>query len=109
MPPDKLEGPPSEVNPAWGKLMKSYNLIQKIMNKAVLLLNRDGPRKDKASNKVFAVGFNKTGTTSLDALFKSLGLTAYHGVKWRTCDDLELLRSYDCFSDGIPKDLPLSR
>lgn len=86
--------------------MKSHNLIHKIMNKAVLLLSRDGPRKDKAFNKVFAVGFNKTGTTSLDALFKSLGLTPYHGVKWRTCDDLELLHSYDCFSDGIPKDLP---
>ncbi|MBW2172080.1 MAG: hypothetical protein JRF69_08885 [Deltaproteobacteria bacterium] len=56
-------------------------------------------------NKIFAVGFNKTGTTSLHALFESMGFTSYHGKKWRACDDIELLRSYDCFSDGIPKDL----
>lgn len=56
-------------------------------------------------NKVFAVGFNKTGTTSLHYLFKSLGLRSYHGLEWRSCNNYELLSSYDCFSDGIPKDL----
>ena len=56
--------------------------------------------------KVFAIGFNKSGTTSLHALFISLGLSSYHGVEWRGCDNLALLRSYDCFSDDIPKDLP---
>ncbi len=65
------------------------------------LLNRAGFR----NKKVFAVGFNKTGTSSLHALFESLGLPSYHGVKWRGCDDRTLLRSYDCFSDGIPQDL----
>jgi hypothetical protein len=56
-------------------------------------------------NKIFAIGFNKTGTTSLHLFFQSLGLRSYHGVEWRSCDNLELLSSYDCFSDGIPKDL----
>ena len=58
------------------------------------------------NGKIFAIGFNKTGTTSLHTLFKLLGYSSYHGTKWRGCDDLELLRSYNCFSDGIPKDLP---
>ena len=57
------------------------------------------------NRKIFAVGFNKSGTTSLHSLFTSLGFLSYHGVQWRKCDDLKLLRSYDCFSDGIPKDL----
>ncbi len=65
------------------------------------LLNQTG----LARKKVFAVGFNKTGTSSLHALFESLGRPSYHGNRWRSCDDLALLRAYDCFSDGIPKDL----
>lgn len=68
---------------------------------ARLLLNKNSRRREK----VFAIGFNKTGTTSLHSLFESIGLSSFHGVKWRACDDLMLLRSYDCFSDGIPKDL----
>ena len=56
--------------------------------------------------KVFAVGFNKCGTTSLDDLFRSLGLLSFHGERWRECEDLRLLRAYDCFGDGIPRDLP---
>ena len=55
--------------------------------------------------KIFAIGFNKSGTTSIHALFKSLGLRSYHGTAWRRCDDIRLLNSYDCFSDGIPNDL----
>ena len=66
------------------------------------LQNRLGRRGDK----VFAIGFNKCGTTSLHALFLSLGRPSNHGVEWRKCQDLALLRSYDCFSDGIPDDLP---
>ena len=59
-----------------------------------------------SQKKVFAVGFNKTATSSIHDLFKTLGLKSFHGPKWRACDDLQLLKSYDCFSDGIPKDLP---
>lgn len=67
-----------------------------------LLLN--GLRLRKA-RKVFAVGFNKCATTSLHALFTTLGLPSYHGTQWRSSDKLWLLKSYDCFSDGIPQDL----
>jgi hypothetical protein len=67
-----------------------------------LLLNGLGLRKGQ---KVFAVGFAKCATTSLHALFLSLGLPSYHGKRWRSCDKMSLLRTFDCFSDGIPKDL----
>lgn len=67
-----------------------------------LLLNGLRLRK---SRKVFAVGFNKCATTSLHALFTTLGLPSYHGTRWRSCDNLWLLNAYDCFSDGIPQDL----
>ncbi|PLW67042.1 hypothetical protein [Pseudohalioglobus lutimaris] len=67
-----------------------------------IILNQLGLR-DK---KFFAIGFNKSGTTSLDALFQSMGLPSNHGTEWRTCNDMNLLRKYDCFSDGVPDDLP---
>ena len=65
------------------------------------VLNRLGIRSDK----VFAIGFNKTGTSSIHSLFKTLRRPAYHGTKWRSCDNEELFRTYDCFSDGPPKDV----
>jgi len=74
---------------------------QEVILATYRLLNQTGETK----KKVFAVGFNKSGTTSLHTLFQSRGLLSYHGLKWKGCDDLRLLRSYDCFSDGIPKDL----
>lgn len=77
-----------------------HELKQKIMIGVRRSLNRAGLR----TNKVFAIGFNKTGTTSMHALFESLGRPSYHGVRWRECDNPWLLRQYDCFSDGIPKD-----
>ena len=81
--------------------MKLHQVKQRAGIALRRLLNQTGMRK----KKVFAVGFNKSGTTSLHALFESLGRPSYHGTKWRGCDDLELLRSYDCFSDNIPRDL----
>jgi len=67
-----------------------------------LLLNGLGLRNGR---KVFAVGFNKCATTSLHALFTSLGLPSYHGTRWRRSDSMWLFRAFDCFSDGIPQDL----
>lgn len=52
------------------------------------------------------MGFNKCATTSLHALFTSLGFASYHGTRWRACDNTWLLRAFDCFSDGVPQDLP---
>jgi len=81
------------------------NILDRAKQKAMMvgrrLLNHTGIRR----TKVFAVGFNKCGTTSMHVLFESLGLSSYHGTKWRNCDDLTLLRAYDCFSDDIPTDL----
>jgi hypothetical protein len=81
--------------------MKVHRIKQRASISLRRLLNQAGMREEK----IFAVGFNKSGTSSLHALFKSLGRLSYHGTKWRGCDDLELLQLYDCFSDGIPKDL----
>lgn len=81
--------------------MRGSSKIKDILNRLRRFLNRRGIRK----KKVFAIGFNKSGTTSLHQLFTSLGLLSYHGVEWRGCDNIELLRTYDCFSDDIPKDL----
>jgi len=81
--------------------MTLRHLTEKARTVARRLLNQAGIRK----KKVFAVGFNKCGTASLYTLFQSLGLLSDHGVKWRQCDDLKLLRTYDCFTDGPPEDL----
>jgi len=67
-----------------------------------LTLNWLGLRRQQ---KVFAVGFNKSGTTSLHALFETLGLVSHHGTRWRDGTDMTLLRSHDCFSDDVPTDL----
>lgn len=80
--------------------IRSYE--QDFRYKTRFALNRIGLRK---KTKVFAIGFNKSGTTSLHALFKSFGLVSHHGTRWRDCNDLALLRSYDCFSDDTPRDL----
>ncbi len=78
------------------------NLDQLSVRNTRLMLNRIGLRRHR---KVFAIGFNKSGTTSLHALFETLGLVSHHGTRWRNCTDLTLLKSYDCFSDDIPVDL----
>jgi len=54
--------------------------------------------------KVFCVGFNKTGTSSLHHLFVALGFRSFHGVysdrvATGRFDDRFFSR-YDCFSDG---------
>jgi len=78
------------------------------------LVNRAGRRMRLLGNalglrsaKVFAIGFNKTGTTSLHALFESLARPSFHGVEWRSSARSDLWRRYDCFSDGVPEDFRL--
>lgn len=61
-------------------------------------------RVDK--KKVFAVGFNKSGTYSMHTLFQSLGLRSYHGTEWRDCEKLKLFYSYESFTDGPPQNIP---
>ncbi|MBE9043087.1 hypothetical protein IQ255_01465 [Pleurocapsales cyanobacterium LEGE 10410] len=80
--------------------MTIHQIKQKANIKFKSLLNQTGIRK----SKVFAIGFNKSGTSSLQALFKSFDRPSYHGIEWADCEDLKLLQKYDCFSDGIDID-----
>ncbi len=54
--------------------------------------------------KVFCIGFNKTGTSSLHALFEAMGLRSFHGAYAdvvRPPDFADpMYTRYDCFSDG---------
>ena len=75
-----------------------HNLTKKLSRRLNLFNNRH--------NKVFAIGFNKSASCSLHALFGQLGMSSYHGTKWREIEDIVLLENYQCFSDGIPRDLP---
>ena len=58
--------------------------------------------------KVFCIGFNKTGTTSMHGLFRAMGLRSYHGVYSDLANagafDAPLFTQYDCFSDGEAHD-----
>lgn len=54
--------------------------------------------------KVFAIGENKSGTTSLHQIFQDLGYRSYHGTKWRDTSRTMMYRFYDSFCDGIPDD-----
>lgn len=58
----------------------------------------------KNSGKVFCVGFNKTGTTSLHQYFKTLGLKSTHNTEWpRHSSGEDVGRYYakhTCYSDG---------
>jgi len=56
--------------------------------------------------KVFAIGFNKTGTTSLHEIFGQLGYLSYHGTKWRNTSRPAIYYMYDSFCDGVPDDVP---
>jgi hypothetical protein len=56
------------------------------------------------AGKVFAIGFNKTATTSLHDIFVQLGYASYHGTAWRDTSQSLFYYKYDCFSDGPPTD-----
>lgn len=45
-------------------------------------------------DKIFVIGFNKTGTTSFHDLFIKYGLTSQHNIKWN-------IDNYQCFCDGL--------
>lgn len=54
--------------------------------------------------KVFCIGMNKTGTTSLHALFLMMGFRSFHGM-YSDIVNLKdphhsIFSQYDCFSDG---------
>ena len=55
-------------------------------------------------SKIFCIGFNKTGTTSLDKLFRLWGMASFHGEYHELSFDDDLLKEYQCFSDGESHD-----
>lgn len=53
--------------------------------------------------KIFCIGFNKTGTTSLHNFFKSCGLTSIHNTEWCHYSYIKKGKEYfidQCYSDG---------
>lgn len=53
--------------------------------------------------KIFCIGFNKTGTTSLHSLFKSCGLESTHNTEWCHYSHAKKGKEYfenECYSDG---------
>jgi hypothetical protein len=47
--------------------------------------------------KIFVIGFNKTGTTSLHHLFENCGINSIHS----TMNVMDIIDKYDAFADGI--------
>ncbi len=58
-------------------------------------------------SKVFCIGFNKTGTSSMHRLFTELGLRSFHGYYSHIPVTDPLYREFDCFSDGDQHDYAL--
>jgi hypothetical protein len=58
-------------------------------------------------NKVFCIGCNKTGTSSMHRLFTELGLRSFHGYYSHIPVNDPLFREYQCFSDGDQHDFAL--
>lgn len=57
----------------------------------------------KPSNKVFVVGLNKTGTSSIHKLLSELGYHSDHSVMWTRSPYSLRLMMFDAFSDGFPR------
>jgi len=55
-------------------------------------------------SKIFCIGFNKTGTTSLDKLFQLWNMASFHGEYHELSLDDDLFKEYQCFSDGESHD-----
>lgn len=46
--------------------------------------------------KIFVIGFNKTGSTSINALFEELGINSTHTTR----PVMNIIDNYDAFCDG---------
>jgi len=58
-------------------------------------------------NKIFCIGFNKTGTSSMHRLFMSLGLSSWHGYYSHLPVTDPIFHQFQCFSDGDLHDFEL--
>lgn len=57
--------------------------------------------------KVFAIGFNKMGTSSLHDIFNRVGYNSYHGEAWRSTNAGWVHKCFNAFCDGVPEDFRL--
>lgn len=89
------------------KALKSAagHTAQRTRHEVRTVLSRAGV--DRTYFKVFAIGANKTGTTSIHALWEELGLASYHGKSWVPADATTIQRRWQAFSDGPPEDFRL--
>lgn len=58
-------------------------------------------------NKVFCIGFNKTGTSSMHRLFIEFGLSSWHGYYSHLAVTDPIFSAFQCFSDGERHDFGL--
>lgn len=65
---------------------------------------KEGVMAGQDEKKIFCIGFNKTGTSSLHRYFQSLGLKSTHGTMWPNLSRIPKGRrhffNFDCYSDG---------
>lgn len=68
----------------------------------------DRTRTMLSGPKVFCIGFNKTGTSSLHSFFSDCGLRSFHGNRWTHLSKLRIgfvfLLWHQCYSDGEQSD-----
>ena len=53
--------------------------------------------------KVFCIGFNKMGTSSLNQYFIEHGMKSLHSTDWWYWNDINNFKNYDCFTDGYER------
>ncbi|KUF08984.1 sulfotransferase [Pseudoponticoccus marisrubri] len=81
------------------ELAASEELVRNVINTV-----RAQEGLDTSYYKVFAIGFNKTGTTSLSTVFQKLGFTPMDGPHWRKTSEWWIHYQFQAFSDGPPED-----
>lgn len=81
------------------KRVAAVEQVQNVIETCRLLSGQPSPYF-----KIFAIGFNKTGTTSLYTLFRQLGFTAMDGPHWRKQEQWHVHYQFQAFSDGPPED-----
>lgn len=68
---------------------------------------KNSKAKTTLNNKIFCIGFNKTGTSSLHSYFQANGLKSLHNLIWQEASHYlgpkrfkTFIRQHDCYSDG---------
>lgn len=84
--------------------MRSMRPLRLIPSLTVFARTLAAKATGRPAPRVYAIGFNKTGTTSLHHIFTDLGYLSFHGTIWRRTRHLWLHFFYEAFCDGVPED-----